>query len=29
MNIENGTCEKVLRVKVENKLNFSEQLDSL
>ena len=27
INIENSTCEKLLAVKVDNKLNFNEQLD--
>ena len=27
INIENSTCEKLLGVKVDNKLNFNEHLD--
>ena len=29
INIENSTCEKLLRVKVDNKLNFYEYLDGI
>ena len=29
INIENSTCEKLLLVKVDNKLNFNEQLDGI
>ena len=28
-NIENSTCEKLLGVKVDNKLNFKEHLDGI
>ena len=29
INIENSTCEKLLGVKVDNKLNFNEHLDGM
>ena len=29
INIENSTCEKLLGVKVDNKLNFNEHLDGI
>ena len=29
INIENSTCEKLLGVKVDNKLNFNEHLDEI
>ena len=29
VNIENSTCEKILEVKVDNKLNFNDHLDGI